>query len=191
VETVTDHLAGFLGVGVDENDEVVINHPDLKPDENGVGHIVFSVSQARNLARILEQKAREAEASQRAKTAAARIAALPPVDRSARVLASGDGPVPEDQRHTELKPNGQQRDYVVLSAEERAKGFVRPVRRSYRHEKCGGVTSMSQAIAETYARDPGFYSGTFCTSCGAHFPIATFGQLGEFVWIDDGSKVGS
>lgn len=33
----------------------------------------------------------------------------------------------------ELKPNGQQRDYVVLSAEERARGFVRPVRDSYVH----------------------------------------------------------
>lgn len=32
-------------------------------------------------------------------------------------LVSG-GPVPADRSHTELKPNGQQRDYVVLSADE-------------------------------------------------------------------------
>ncbi len=112
------------------------------------------------------------------------------VDRSARELVSGS-PVPADQSHTELKENGQQKDYVVLTAAERAKGFVRPVRRSYRHLKCGGITTMSQAIAETYARDPGFYSGTFCCNCGAHFPIASFGQEGEFVWVDDGSKVGT
>ena len=34
--------------------------------------------------------------------------------------------------HRKLKPNGQQQDYVVLAEEERAKGFVRPVRRTYR-----------------------------------------------------------
>ncbi len=40
--------------------------------------------------------------------------------------------------------------YLVLSEDERAKGFVRPVRRSYRHVECGTVTTMSQALAETY-----------------------------------------
>lgn len=40
--------------------------------------------------------------------------------------------------------------YLVLSDAERAKGFVRPVRTSYRHETCGAVTTMGAAIAETY-----------------------------------------
>lgn len=35
--------------------------------------------------------------------------------------------------HRELRPDGQQKGYVVLSEEERAKGFVRPVRKSYVH----------------------------------------------------------
>jgi hypothetical protein len=36
--------------------------------------------------------------------------------------------------HLEIDPaTGMQKDYVVLSEEEREKGFVRPVRRSYRH----------------------------------------------------------
>lgn len=61
---------------------------------------------------------------------------------------------------------GQQEGYVVLAEEERAKGFVRPVRRSYRHLKCNTVTTMGQTIAETYARNPYFYSGTFCCGCG-------------------------
>ena len=38
-----------------------------------------------------------------------------------------------DDLDTTLKPNGQQKEYLVLSEEERAKGFVRPVRRSYQH----------------------------------------------------------
>lgn len=68
--------------------------------------------------------------------------------------------------------------YLVLSEEERAKGFVRPVRRSYRHEVCGAVTTMSVALAETYARDPKFYGSTYCTTCRQHRPV------GEFRWDD-------
>jgi hypothetical protein len=51
---------GQLEVGTNGAGEVVINHPDLMPDDNGVGHIVFSVEQALNLALVLEAKAREA-----------------------------------------------------------------------------------------------------------------------------------
>lgn len=137
-----------------------------------------------------------------------------------------------------LREDGQFRDYLVLSDEERAKGFVRPVRISYLHvgaagptyplidltpeqkivykqfnfvkfEKysqdlnagrmwtqkaldsvdngCGAKTILPQAIAETYARNPVFYSSTFCATCGKHFPV---GPDGEFVW-EDGTRVGS
>jgi hypothetical protein len=51
---------GFLEVGTDGHGEVVINHPDLQPDENGVGHIVFSVEEARNLANLLLSKSADA-----------------------------------------------------------------------------------------------------------------------------------
>ncbi|MDI3335843.1 hypothetical protein QKW60_05460 [Defluviimonas aestuarii] len=100
-------------------------------------------------------------------------------------LADGS-PVTAD--HRELREDGQQKAYVVLSDEERAKGFVRPVRRSYVHKKCGTVTTMGQAIAETYARDPFFYSGTFCCACRSHFPV---GEDGEFVWDGTNEKVGT
>ncbi|MDE2469420.1 MAG: hypothetical protein KGL35_11905 [Bradyrhizobium sp.] len=110
---------------------------------------------------------------------------IPPVvDRSAQTLTDGS-PVTVD--HREAKPNGQQKGYVVLSAAERAKGFVRPVRWTYVHEKCGAATTMGNALAETYARDPEFYTGTFCVACGSHFPV---GATGEFRW-DDGEKVGT
>jgi hypothetical protein len=90
--------------------------------------------------------------------------------------------------HRELKPNGQQKAYVVLSEAERARGFVRPVRSTYVHTKCGVATKMGFALAETYARDPYFYSGTFCCGCGAHFPV---GEDGEFVWDGSDEKVGT
>lgn len=144
---------------------------------------------------------------------------------TAQTALTDGSPVTPD--HRELRADGQQRGYVVLSEDERAKGFVRPVRRSYVHvgarpqhpvrdltpdeqaryaefgyakyeqyppgagiagkfwtarqlaSGCGTTTTMGQALAETYARQPDFYSGTFCCACGAHFPV---GQHGEFVW---------
>lgn len=159
-----------------------------------------------------------------------------PVDRSQRVLTSG-APVPDDNSHTEDRGDGQQKGYVILTPAERAKGFVRPVRQSYRHvgppapanlrdltpeereqydkyayvkyesyelprgsvvgkfwtqrdldrlgKGCGQTTTMATSIAETFARDPGFYSGGFCCTCGAHFPNA------EFVWDGTDERVGT
>lgn len=122
----------------------------------------------------------------------------------AETTLTDGSPVTPD--HCDLKENGQQKGYVVLSAEERAKGFVRPVRHTYTHlgkmtdvlgedgktvvitrrvGGCGGDTTMSVAIAETYARDPYFYSGTFCCNCGIHLP------LDEFVWKGTDEEVGS
>lgn len=79
--------------------------------------------------------------------------------------------------------------YLVLSDEERAKGFVQPVRYTYLHLTCGAITSMGQALAETYARDPQFYGATFCVHCSMHRPV---GVLGEFEWADGShQKVGT
>jgi len=136
------------------------------------------------------------------------------------------------------KDSGQQECYLILSDEERAKGFVRPVRTSYvhvgkeidtskmrdltdeekeRHKQwnyigyipeedkdspitgrfikesdlkkgCGTVTTMGLKLAETYARDPKFYGGTFCCGCGTHLPV---GEDGEFVWQGTNEKVGT
>lgn len=97
---------------------------------------------------------------------------------------------PVYEGHKELQPNGQQKGHIVLSAEERAKGFVRPVRYEYVHIKCGVVTTMTQAIAETYARNPHFYSGMFCCGCGKYFPIGPAG-IGEFWWTGTTDYVGT
>jgi hypothetical protein len=99
-----------------------------------------------------------------------------------KVELTDGSPVPADRSHTEIRPDGQQKGYVVLSEEERAKGFVKPVRCSYVHQKCHTLTTMGRSLAETYARDPNFYSGTFCCGCRAHFPLS------EFDW-DDGEPM--
>lgn len=135
----------------------------------------------------------------------------------------------------QAQQTGQHDVYLVLSEDERAKGFVRPLRTAYRHtgvrpqrptrpltdeqrerfgseyvayeeypdpgeeggptgrfwtreqleSGCGTVTTMGLAIAETYARDPGFYGATYCMGCRQHLPVA------EFRWTTDGTVVGS
>jgi hypothetical protein len=151
---------------------------------------------------------------------------------------------PNDPKLKQVRPDGQQEAYLVLSDEERAKGFVRPVRTKYRHvgraapkgktrpltddererykafgyalyeeydpprgavtgrfwtraeldglgAGCGSMTTMGQALAETYARDPSFYGGTFCCACEKHFPLRHPDGTPAFVWESDGSPVGS
>jgi hypothetical protein len=113
--------------------------------------------------------------------------------RNPKVFSTTDGqePHPEFSGYDSGAPQpvnpatGQHRAYWVLSEEERAKGFARPVRRSYVHATCGAVTTMGQAIAETYARDPKFYSTTFCCACRVHLPVA------EFRWDGTEEPVGS
>lgn len=137
------------------------------------------------------------------------------------------------------EPVGQAEVYLVLSAEERAKGFVRPYRTTYRHvgpsgpthplrdlteyehsrydiygyvkyelypedpdssvtgrfwtqkqldsvgKGCGTETKMGRELSETSARDPQFYGATYCVHCQKHL------RVDEFVWIDDGTRVGS
>lgn len=113
----------------------------------------------------------------------------PPVDRLQTTTTNGK---PLDQRPETDSPSGQHSNYVVLTEEERSKGFARPVRYAYKHLTCGKTTTMKEAIAQTYARDPKFYTATYCSYCGGHFPV---GEAGEFVWIEvdgtEGPKVGT
>ncbi len=140
---------------------------------------------------------------------------------------------PEDPGINKPGLGGQNAAYLILSEEERSKGFVRPVRRSYVHtgeipkyplrepteeerqntegmgyikvmdyppeeapkikrfftkkqlNGCGVLTTMAQSIAETYAREPGFYGATYCCGCKRHLPVS------EFVWEDTCEVVGS
>lgn len=95
---------------------------------------------------------------------------------------------PKDPRLThgsDSQPVEQAEVYLILSEEERAKGFVRPVRRSYTHQACGWSTRMGLQLCETYARDPKFYGSTYCVGCKMHRPVS------EFTWDEDGQVVGS
>jgi hypothetical protein len=95
---------------------------------------------------------------------------------------------PNDPRLThgpDVTPGPQAEVYLVRSEAERAKGFVRPVRRAYIHTTCGSKTTMGLALCETYARDPSFYGSTYCVHCAKHRPVS------EFTWDEDGAVVGT
>ncbi len=163
----------------------------------------------------------------------------PPVDRTKQCTIHHQDPEEVRKQQQADPPTGQHADYIILCEEERAKGFVRPVRHAYEHvgkklrgtlEKldepyvsngqeythidrfmvgghksgtyltakevrsvehcgyyggCGTVTTMGQALAETYARDPHFYGATFCCTCNKHLPIH------EFVWKGTTEVLGS
>jgi hypothetical protein len=125
-------------------------------------------------------------------------------------MCTTSGEPVEKVRAEQTNETGQHKAYIVLCPDERAKGFVRPYRDSYRHvgrletivtdgrersdqsheytHRVGGcdtVTTMGRALSETYARDPSFYGATFCAACNRHLPVA------EFVWTADGQQVGS
>lgn len=88
-------------------------------------------------------------------------------------------------RGADSAPVPQNEVYLVLSDEERTKGWVRPYRDAYWHATCGAKTTMGRALSETYARDPKFYGATYCATCSMHRPV------GEFRWYADNQVVGS
>lgn len=85
-------------------------------------------------------------------------------------------------------PGPQNDNHLILSDEERSKGFIRPVRTVYTHLTCGMDTRMGVLVAETYARNPKFYGATYCIYCRTYRPV---GENGEFVWKDTNEKVGT
>jgi hypothetical protein len=90
---------------------------------------------------------------------------------------------PDLQRKIDESPVSQRDTYLVLSDEEIAKGFIKPVRRSYTHKTCGTVTTCAKKLAETLAADPSFYRGAYCVSCRKHR------LLNEFTWLPDGEEM--
>lgn len=92
---------------------------------------------------------------------------------------------PNLHRGPDEKPTKQHDTYLVLSEEELSKGLIRPFRKKYIHDTCGGETEMGSDLAKTYARDPTFYGSTYCVHCRMHKPVS------EFKWSDTDERVGS
>lgn len=91
---------------------------------------------------------------------------------------------PSDPRLThgvDETPVPQAKAYLVLPEADRRRQFVRPFRTTYIHTVCRYTTTIADSIAETYARNPGFYGSTYCVHCHMHRPV---GADGEFIWVD-------
>lgn len=88
-----------------------------------------------------------------------------------------DGPPPEDFDYGEQKEDGQYENYPTTNEGE----FEQPVRESYVHEECGTTTTMTGDLPESVARDPTFYTKTFCAGCNEHVPVE------EVHWEEDGA----
>jgi hypothetical protein len=98
---------------------------------------------------------REIDAATAAHAKAASRCAMTRATSSGRPAANpDDAPTPTD----ETVGDGQKADHWVLSAEDRAKGFVRPVRASYRHVGAPGPRHPLRGLtAEERARFGDYY----------------------------------
>lgn len=92
----------------------------------------------------------------------------------------GDDPPPEDFDYGDRLEDGQYENHPTVGDGE----FQQPVRDTYVHEECGQRTTMNQDLAESVARDPGYYSKTFCATCGDYYPVE------QFHWKADGEPWG-
>lgn len=71
------------------------------------------------------------------------------------------------------------------SAEDRAKGYVRPYSDKIVHSACETRTGLFDGQARMFALKPDLYSVLFCAHCNSSFPVS------EFLWIDtDGNQKG-
>jgi hypothetical protein len=111
----------------------------MSEEKKGLGETVESINAAK---RVLEEKSEQ---------------------HGAKVCTiSGNLPDPAyaslDAAPQDVKPNGQHKDYYVLCEEERAKGFVRPVRDAYVHvgrQAKYPIVPLTAEQAERY-KDHGF-----------------------------------
>jgi hypothetical protein len=110
---------GVLSVGLTPEYQVVVNHPDLKADERGAGHIIFSPDQAKALGNLLLGKAAEAEVDH-----AAAVQALVREKGPAGAIAFPElpvrhhGPAPKHPFEVAITIGGDDWDYVLRTMED-------------------------------------------------------------------------
>lgn len=84
-------------------------------------------------------------------------------------------PPPSDFDYGEKRADGQYENYPTVDEGE----FEQEPRDTYVHaDGCGQRTTMTGDLPESVARDPAFYTKTFCAGCGEHVPV------GEVEWAD-------
>ena len=105
--------------------------------------------------------------------------------RDNQIERNGAAELMEQRKSDPSQMKGQHENYETHTGSELEKPLIRPFRSTYKHNHCGNLTSMGSAIAMTYARDPKFYSHTYCAGCDNHYPVS------EFKWEGTDEQVGS
>lgn len=86
------------------------------------------------------------------------------------------GDPPGDFDYGEQREDGQYENYPTVDEGE----FEQEPRDSYVHGECGTVTTMRGDLPESVARDPEYYTKTYCAGCQEHVPVE------EVHWEEDG-----
>ena len=90
-----------------------------------------------------------------------------------------DDPPPEDFNYGDKLDDGQYENHPTIDEGS----LQQEMRISYVHEECGKTTTIhSRSLAKSIARDPDYYSKTFCTYCREYVPT------GEVHWEKDGKS---
>lgn len=85
----------------------------------------------------------------------------------------GDGP-PGDFDYGEQREDGQYENYPTIEDGD----FEQEPRETYIHQECGTRTTMTGDLPESVARDPTYYTKTYCAGCQTHVPVE------EVKWAD-------
>lgn len=76
--------------------------------------------------------------------------------------------MPDDFDYGEKKEDGQYENYPTIDEGE----FEQEPRSTYIHvDGCGKATTMSKSLVKSVARNPDYYSHTFCSGCTEHVPV--------------------
>lgn len=84
----------------------------------------------------------------------------------------------------EESPKVQTGEDVPLSESDKERGFIRPFRSAVLHVPSKTVCTLGDGIAADLATDPKSHKKL-------EFPVLGKRSIGEFVWQNDGTKVGS
>lgn len=97
-----------------------------------------------------------------------------------------DGPPDDGFDYGDRREDGQFERHPTTDEGE----FVQPVRSRYDHvDGCGRTTRMGSDLAESFARDPGQYGKTFCSSCSDYYPLDEFTWTGTDIRLDEAGVV--
>lgn len=87
----------------------------------------------------------------------------------------GDGSPPEDFDYGEQREDGQFENYPTIDEGD----VQQDPRDTYVHvEGCGQTTTMTGDLPVSVARDPTYYTKTYCSGCQDHVPVS------EVEWED-------